>query len=71
MVPAGVSMAQFALRWILMFEEVSLAIPGAKNSKQAADNLVAADLPAIDEKTMDAIRKIYDRSIRAQVHQRW
>ncbi len=69
--PPGVSMAQFALRWILMFDAVSLAIPGAKNPKQAGDNAAAADLPAIDDGRMAAIRGIYDRHIRAQVHQRW
>lgn len=71
LVPVGASMAQFALRWILMYDAVSLAIPGAKNPRQATDNLAASDLPAFDEKTMATIREIYDRSIRAQVHQRW
>ncbi len=69
--PPGASMAQFALRWILMFDAVSLAIPGAKNPKQAGDNAAAADLPSVDEGRMAAIRGIYDRHIRAQVHQRW
>ena len=71
LVPAGASMAQFALRWILIHDAVSLAIPGAKNPRQAADNLAASDLPAFDEKTMEVIREIYNRSIREQVHQRW
>lgn len=71
LVPPGVSMAQFALRWILMFDAVSLAIPGAKNPKQARDNAAAAGLPALDEQTMAAVRAVYDRTIRAQVHHRW
>ncbi len=71
LVPPGASMAQFALRWILMFDAVSLAIPGAKNPKQARDNAAAANLPPLDEQTMAAVRAIYDRTIRAQVHQRW
>ena len=64
-------MAQFALRWILMNDGVSLAIPGAKNSLQAADNAAASDLPPLDEGTMQRTVDIYDRYIRAQVHQRW
>ena len=36
LVPEGMTMAQFALRWILMFEAVSTAIPGAKNAQQAS-----------------------------------
>ena len=71
LVPAGVSMAQFALRWILMFDAVTLAIPGAKNPQQATDNAKAADLPPIDAGTMAKIRDIYDRLIKPQVHQRW
>lgn len=71
LVPDDISMAQFALRWILMFDAVSLAIPGAKNSKQAYENAVTSDLPAIDGATMEKIRHIYNTYIREQVHQRW
>jgi aryl-alcohol dehydrogenase-like predicted oxidoreductase len=71
LVPRDASMAQFALRWILMFDAVSLAIPGAKNARQAADNAGASDLPALDAKTMQQTVEIYDRYIRKQVHHRW
>lgn len=69
--PAGMTLAQFALRWILMFDAVTLAIPGAKQPAQAEENCAAADLPAIPGETMEAIRRIYDERIRAQVHRRW
>jgi len=71
LVPEGFSMAQFALRWILMGDAVSLAIPGAKNPRQAMDNAAASDMPALDGETMDRIRSVYDRHIQAHVHQRW
>jgi aryl-alcohol dehydrogenase-like predicted oxidoreductase len=71
LVPAGVSMAQFALRWILMFDAVSCAIPGAKNRQQAEDNASAADLPPLDDNTMARLQQIYTQYIKAQVHQRW
>lgn len=71
LVPANATMAQFALRWILMFEAVSCVIPGAKNPAQAQDNIRAADLPALNEHQMRVIQTIYDTSIRAQVHPRW
>ncbi len=45
LVPPGATMAQLALRWILMFDAVTCAIPGAKNEQQARDN-VAGRLPA-------------------------
>lgn len=71
LVPEGTSMVQLALRWILMFEAVSCAIPGAKRADQVEENLQAADMPPLSEEHMQAIRAIYDRYIRPQVHQRW
>jgi len=69
--PEGVTMAQFALRWTLMFDAVTCAIPGAKNPKQAEDNAYASDLPPLNAEQMAKIRYIYDHYIREQVHHRW
>lgn len=71
LLPDNATMAQFALRWILMFDAVTCAIPGAKNDQQAIDNTAAADLPALDASTMTRIREIYDEYIRDDVHHRW
>jgi len=71
LLPPGVSMAQFALRWILMFDAVTCAIPGGKTPKQVADNTAASDLPALSPETMAAVQRIYDSRIRPLVHQRW
>jgi aryl-alcohol dehydrogenase-like predicted oxidoreductase len=71
LVPNGATMAQFALRWILMFDAVSTVIPGAKNRRQATDNAQAADLPPLSSQVMSKIKAIYDDNIREQVHQRW
>jgi len=71
LVPEVFSMAQFALRWILMFDAISLAIPGAKNPKQAKENAAAAELPALDRETMMKIEGIYNQYIREEVHHRW
>jgi aryl-alcohol dehydrogenase-like predicted oxidoreductase len=71
LVPAGWSMPQFALRWILMFAAVSCAIPGAKNPAQAEDNIKAADLPALDAATMNQVHAIYNTHIRALVQHYW
>jgi aryl-alcohol dehydrogenase-like predicted oxidoreductase len=60
-----------ALRWILMFPEVSATIPGARHIPQAEDNIRAADLPPLSDATMTAIRDVYDRLIRPQVESRW
>jgi len=71
LVPPEATMAQMALRWILMFEAVTCAIPGAKRPMQVEDNIRAVDLPPLSDATMEKIRAIYDRYIRAQVHQLW
>ena len=64
-------MAQFALRWILMFDAVTVVIPGARNAAQARANAEAADLPALSNETMSELKAIYDRDIKPHVHQRW
>jgi aryl-alcohol dehydrogenase-like predicted oxidoreductase len=71
LVPEGWTMAQFALRWIMMFEAVSCAIPGAKTPKQAEDNVRAADLPPLAPATMEVLRALYDNHIRPLVHHYW
>ncbi len=71
LVPEGVSMAQFALRWILMYEAVSCTIPGAKNPQQASDNAKAAELPPLSDEIMAAVKDIYDSMIKDQVHHKW
>ena len=71
LVPAGQSMAEFALRWILMADAVTCAIPGARRPSQAESNCRAADLPPIDAATMTKVREIYDRRIREQVRHYW
>ncbi|NKQ36374.1 MAG: aldo/keto reductase [Chloroflexi bacterium] len=70
-VSPGATMAQLALRWILMFDAVSCAIPGAKNRAQALDNVNAVNLPPLSDEVMAQIQAIYDEEIKEQVHQRW
>lgn len=71
LVPAGMSMTQMALRWILMFPAVTCAIPGGKRVDQVNENVEAADMPPLTEKTMSAIEAIYNQKIKPQVHHYW
>ncbi len=71
LVPVGSTMAQMALRWILMFDGVTAAIPGAKSPEQAKANAAAADLAAIPPATLEQIRVMYEERIKPLVHQRW
>ena len=69
--PAGLPMAKLALRWILMNEAVTLAIPGAKNPEQAIDNASAAEVGALEDAVMEEVVAVYDELIKPHVHQRW
>lgn len=71
LVGGDTTMARFALRWILMFDAVTVAIPGARNGAQAKSNAEAAALPTLPAATMAELRAIYDQDIRPFVHQRW
>lgn len=69
--PNGVSLSQWALRWILMFPAVSCAIPSAKNPTQATSNFTAGDLPPFNKAQLEMVERVYDRHIRELVHYRW
>jgi aryl-alcohol dehydrogenase-like predicted oxidoreductase len=71
LVPSNMTLTQFALRWILMFDAVTCAIPGAKTPAQAEENFGTSDLPGLSSKTMSTVKKIYDEQIRESVHQNW
>ena len=71
LVGSNTSMAQFALRWILMFDAITVAIPGAKTVEQARMNADAALGNALSTETMAALRTIYDEDIKPHVHRRW
>jgi aryl-alcohol dehydrogenase-like predicted oxidoreductase len=64
-------MTQFALRWILMFDAVTCAIPGGKRPDQVAENCKASDLPGIPMEVMQKVKGIYDARVKPLVHQRW
>jgi aryl-alcohol dehydrogenase-like predicted oxidoreductase len=71
LVPSGATLAQLALRWILEWDAVSCAIPGAKTEEQARANAAAADLPALPAATMAAVQSLYDERLRPLVHASW
>ena len=71
LVPAGTSMTQFALRWILMFDAVTCAIPGGKRPDQVAENCKASDLPAFSQEVMGKVKGIYEGRVKGLVHGRW
>lgn len=71
LVPEAATMAQLALRWILMHDAVSTVIPGARSPEQAQANAAAADLPALGDDAMATIAAVYREQVAPFVHQRW
>jgi aryl-alcohol dehydrogenase-like predicted oxidoreductase len=69
--PERMSMVQFALRWILMFDAVTCTIPGAKRPSQAEENFSTTDLPPLSDEIMQKVKAIYDKHIRESVHHHW
>jgi aryl-alcohol dehydrogenase-like predicted oxidoreductase len=71
LVPEGATIAQLALRWILMHEGITATIPGARTPEQARANAAAADLSPLPVATMARVAELYEARIRPLVHQRW
>ena len=71
LVPDNITMAQFALRWILMEDAISVVIPGAKTQAQADGNAAASDVPPLSADTMDALRGLYETRIAPYAHHLW
>jgi aryl-alcohol dehydrogenase-like predicted oxidoreductase len=71
LVPPGQTLTQMALRWILMFPAITSAIPGAKRPQQAEENIQAASLPPLPDRTMAGIVNVYEHYVRSHVHQYW
>ncbi len=65
------NLALYALRWVLMFDEVSCTIPGASRKEHIVNNVKASDLPAIPRGKMEEIQKVYEEKVKPYVHQRW
>jgi aryl-alcohol dehydrogenase-like predicted oxidoreductase len=71
LVPEAHTLAQLALRWILMHPTVSCAIPGGKNPSQVEDNVAAAAMAPLSDGAMRRAREVYDAAIRPEVHHLW
>ena len=69
--PDRENLAPVALKWILMFREVSCVIPGASRESQLVTNMSALQEVDLSPDQMERVADIYDRLIRSQVHHLW
>ena len=65
------TLAQFALRWVIDQPGVSTVIPGARNPEQVRANAAAANLPSLSKDQLRGVADIYDRLLREHVHDHW
>lgn len=61
----------YALKWILMYDAISVVIPGASKASQVISNVRAAQIPNLSHEQMDAVTQIYNKYIKANVHNQW
>jgi aryl-alcohol dehydrogenase-like predicted oxidoreductase len=64
-------LAAWAMRWVLMFPQVSTAIPGASKIDQVISNVKAPLLPEIPINQMEAVKNIYNKYFKADIHHLW
>lgn len=69
--PAGATMAQFALRWVIDQPGVSTVIPGARSPEQAKANAAAADLEPLSADVLAAVEEVYRDVVAPEVAGRW
>ncbi len=63
--------AKYALKWILMHEDVTVVIPGASSANQVIENVKAANLEDLTKEQMDAVTNLYDKYIKNLVENQW
>lgn len=71
LVPAGATLSQFALAWILSHEGISTVIPGARKAEQVVANANAAAFTPLSNEAMAGVQTVYDEMIRPLVHHQW
>jgi aryl-alcohol dehydrogenase-like predicted oxidoreductase len=69
--PGQESLAAWAIRWVLMFPEVSTVIPGASRAEQVRPNIAASELPPFTQEQMQGVVRVYDKYIKPSVHTHW
>lgn len=68
---SSISLAAYALKWVLMFPEVSTVIPGASKLSQVESNIQVSDLGPLTEDQMQLAKKVYEKYIKKEVHRLW
>ena len=65
------NLAPYAIKWTLMFDEVSVVIPGASKEKQVIENVLASELPNITDSQMKQVEEIYNKYFKNEIHNQW
>lgn len=66
-VPNGISMAAFAMRWLLDQPEVSTVIAGASRVQQVRENAACSALPPLSDESHRWLADFYKRRVRSNI----
>ena len=70
-VPAGMTLAQASIAWLTEQAGITTVIPGGRSPEQVRANAAAGELGPLPASFDAAVHDVYDRLIRADVHDRW
>lgn len=70
-VPAGMTLAQASIAWLAQQEGITTVIPGGRSPEQARSNASAGELGPLPASFDAAVRDVYERFIKVDVHDRW
>ena len=69
--PSEMDLVHIALKWILMFKDVSCVIPGVSKIEQLYSNLESLNIRDLSDKELMSVKDVYNKFIRPSVHHRW
>ncbi len=71
LVPKGLTLGQFAMRFCLDFEAVTTVIPGASKAAQVIDTAAASEAPPLSVECHQALERFYTETAHAAVRGRY
>ncbi len=69
--PNEIDLVNIAIKWVLMFKEVSCVIPGVSKINQLHSNLESLHIRDLSKEELTSVKEIYNQLIRPSVHHRW
>lgn len=69
--PEELTLAQFALKWILSFSAVSVVIPGCRTVRHVDEAVSVSQSAELGTETLQNVAQVYEKYIKQHVHHLW